>query len=383
MNKRILLTGARAPITLDLARFFSKQGDTVILADSTKTPLSRASKYIEKYIFLPKPRECPITYINTLNKVCQDNQIDILVPTCEEIFYIARFKEHINDRTTVFCDNFDKIVKLHNKWEFIQICSNFEISTPQTILLESQNNIATLNLDISDYVFKPVFSRFSARTVLSPTIDLIHEINIGPNEKWVAQKRIIGKEYSSYSIAQNGYLTAHSCYYSHYRAGKGAGIYFEHVEHQAILKFVEQFIRKVNFHGQISFDFIEDETGCYVIECNPRATSGLHLLVENESFRNCFFKPCPTVLPSPQTSKRMISLAMIFYALPKAIRSMNFERFLKDFSRASDVTFDWGDLGPYIYQIISLLSIVLSSITQRKSILSIATSDIEYNGEPI
>ncbi|NMS18674.1 carboxylate--amine ligase, partial [Vibrio parahaemolyticus] len=32
------------------------------------------------------------------------------------------------------------------------------------------------------------------------------------------------------------------------------------------------------YHGQVSFDFIKSQDELYVIECNPRATSGLHLL---------------------------------------------------------------------------------------------------------
>ena len=41
--KRILLTGARAPVTLDLVRHFHRAGHEVYVADSIYLPLARLS----------------------------------------------------------------------------------------------------------------------------------------------------------------------------------------------------------------------------------------------------------------------------------------------------------------------------------------------------
>ncbi len=40
-SPRVLLTGARAPVTLDLARHFARRGHEVYFADSVHLPLAR------------------------------------------------------------------------------------------------------------------------------------------------------------------------------------------------------------------------------------------------------------------------------------------------------------------------------------------------------
>ncbi len=383
MKKRILLTGARAPITLDLARQLKECGDTVYLADSVRTPLSRVSNAITNYFLLPKPVENPVAYVKYLNKIALENKIDLIIPTCEEIFYIARFKNLINTETDVFCDHFEKLYQLHSKWDFHKKITGYEVLSPETILLNHFHDIKKNVPKTIDYVFKPVFSRFASKTLISPNDNDLKNINISPPKPWVAQKRIYGKEYSSYSIAYRGNLSLHCTYQCQYRAGKGAGIYFEAIEHQKILNFVNQFVQENQFHGQISFDFIENHEHCYVLECNPRATSGLHLISHLKKLRDCFWGNQPTLDERPSTTKKMFGTAMLLYGLPKISSISKLKQFKDDWKQANDVIFHKEDIWPSFYQFYSLLDIIGTSFFTGRTIHDVTTSDIEYNGETI
>lgn len=383
MPKRILITGARAPIALDLARKLAASGNLVYLSDSTRTPLSRVSNSIQKFFYLPKPILCARSYVEHLNKIALENKIDIIIPTCEEIFYIARFKHLINAQTHVFCDDFDKLYQLHSKWTFHQKVHGFNILSPRTHLLENFQEVKRQIQNTENYVFKPVFSRFAAKTLLSPTLDVVKALAISPPKPWIAQKRIYGKEYSSYSIAYQGELLLHSTYYCQYRAGKGAGIYFEPVNHEKIQNFVKAFVKKENFHGQISFDYMEDQNQCYVLECNPRATSGLHLIDNPEMVNNCFLgKKTLTERPASNT-KKMLLFGMLLYALPKSLSLSKWKEVQRDYQNAQDVIFKKTDIWPSLYQFYSFFSILATSFLTGKPILEVTTGDIEYNGQAL
>ena len=50
MRKVILVTGARAPSALHLARIFHSAGHRVILADTLRYPMSRATRMKDAYV---------------------------------------------------------------------------------------------------------------------------------------------------------------------------------------------------------------------------------------------------------------------------------------------------------------------------------------------
>ena len=52
-KQSILLTGARAPITLEMARSFAKQGHKVIVCDSSRLTIARWSNTVTKYYTIP------------------------------------------------------------------------------------------------------------------------------------------------------------------------------------------------------------------------------------------------------------------------------------------------------------------------------------------
>ena len=91
----ILLTGGRAPATLELARAFHRAGHTVFMAESLRGHLSEPSNAIEQNFLVPPPRQQMPGFINALRDIIARNKIDLLVPTCEELFYIAMGRDQL------------------------------------------------------------------------------------------------------------------------------------------------------------------------------------------------------------------------------------------------------------------------------------------------
>ncbi|MEB0079634.1 ATP-grasp domain-containing protein [Pseudomonas sp. CCI3.2] len=379
----VLILGARAPACLEWARAFKLAGWTVSVADSLMFPLSRYSLTVERSILLPEPKKQPEIWIKALADTILKHGIDLLIPTCEEVFYLAHGLERLAPLCRVFTSDFDLLHRLHHKGDFALLTETWPIATPETLLLNDRQELLRLVDDRYDWVFKPAYSRFASQTLIRPSalqLDKIHPNNEAP---WVAQRFVAGREHCSFSLLVGGQLRAHSCYRPRYRVGRGSGIYFETCFPASIREFVEHFGRETSYTGQVGFDFIEDEYGQFhVLECNPRATSGIHLFdnQRQQLIAALSEQPVLSVPLEPSAEPRMIALAMLLFAAPQRVLSAPFWR---DYAAARDVIVQQNDYGPLAAQFLSLGEIIFRAVNRRCGLLAASTADIEWNGQPL
>jgi hypothetical protein len=385
--KRILLTGARAPVTLDLVRHFQRAGHEVYLADSIHLPLARLTRFAKRTFVVSKPASNPVKFVEHLASIASQYKIDLVVPTCEEIFYIAARMDLFTDGVKVFSEPLARLHSLHNKWTFAQSVSKLkgQVHLPETHLASSPVELAPwiASGQTDQWVFKPAYSRFASRTLIGPTLEAVSQLRPSATDPWVIQRRIHGQEYSTWSVSHGGRLRAHSCYRSKYRAGPGSGIYFIAVDDPRIRDFVDSFVAGISLTGQIGFDLIQSEDGSlYVLECNPRATSGLHLL-HASPLAEAFLKAEGPLLEPTAKQPAMLAAIMLLFSTPRAIRSGNMVMLLRDMLAARDVMFSWDDPLPTLLAPLSLLEVIATAFRTRQPLTRAATFDIEWNGEPM
>ncbi len=87
---RILILGARAPACLQWARVFKATGAQVFAADTLAFPLTRFSKSIDQFFQLPSASSDTRAWLDALVKIITQQSIDVLLPTCEEVFFMCR-----------------------------------------------------------------------------------------------------------------------------------------------------------------------------------------------------------------------------------------------------------------------------------------------------
>lgn len=380
--KNILITGGRAPATLHLCRLLNKSGYNIYTAESIKSHICKYSKSIKNNFYVPSPNANYNEYITSLIEIIKVNHIDFVIPTCEEVFHISKSKSKLEEFCIVFTDTIHKLNKFHNKFEFINCFKSNGFNVPDTWILFSYDELKKLitNFDTSKkFVLKPVYSRFASQVQFIEMGEKLPNINISQDFPWVLQEFIDGIQYCTYSIAHKGKLTAHTTYPTKFTAGIGANIYFEHVDQIPIFNIIKTFVSNENFTGQIAFDFIVTEEGIpYVLECNPRATSGLHLFNQEHNLTEAFFNTTDHVL-KPITSKPCsLKLAMIIYGIKAGYIFK--KHWFKAFANSKDVVFDKSDIKPFFGQFAATFYMLYKSLILRKSILETTTIDIEMGG---
>lgn len=392
---RVLITGSRAPVAVDLARQLSAAGHQVWMADSLRWPLGRFTRSIQKHFYLPRPVESLKEFRASIERIIQECSIDRVIPTCEEIFY---YDDRWSENGMAFRSDLNLLHRIHNKFDFAGVVSgiNFPgVTSPETKFIENNEQLQAFANDSHDWVFKPVYSRFASQTLIGPTKDqLLSHVKPDSNAPWVAQRRITGKEYSTYCVAHHGKLTAMSCYHSLYKAGKGSGIYFLPHHDQRIEQFMACLVKSLNYTGQLGLDLIEDQQGAmWILEGNPRATSGVHLFSKqdrlSDAILNCEANRCVAQLsetkPLHPGSSRPVALgfAIPFWGVNSAYLQRRLLRLPLDWWRSRDPVVRFSDLGPTFGILAALVELLGISLREGRTLAAASTFDIEWNGQSL
>lgn len=385
---RILLTGARAPVALDLARKFHACGARVYAADSLPHPLCEYSRAVRACFTLPSCRFSPQAYVRALCEQIRKHQIDVLLPTCEETFYISAAREQLaaaRPGARIFVDRLDTLRLLHDKWSFISYLRSKGRLVPRTRRIANAaalRDACSAPGQVKQWVFKPVYSRFAADVVFWRPGDPLPRLDVSEARPWLMQQWIDGKQYCAYAICCQGEIALDAVYSADFTAGQGACICFAPLRHANIAAWMRTLVKELRFTGQIAFDFIETKQGAlYPLECNPRATSGAHLL--EAKALHAFFSGLPVRKPHATSHPKMAAAAMLLYGLRQCRRPRHLRRWLSIFLRSQDVVFSATDPLPFVSQICLMQSLRALARRQGISLLTAATYDIEWNGEEL
>ncbi len=340
MTERVLLTGARTAIALDAARRLHRAGHQVFVAETLPRFVAAYSNCVEKVLHVPPPRLEPDAFIERLLAIIRDERITLLVPTGEEMLWVARGRTRLAAACDVFCDRLDLLEALHDKLRFQRLAAEVG-PAPHTWPLESEAQLRELRELHGPLILKRRNSRFGQHVCVPRIGEPL------PEGRWIAQRLIEGRELCSYSIAHSGVIAAHTVYLPRYRLPLGPGFYFEPAAHTAIDAWVRAFVARIGFTGSIAFDFIESADGTlYPLECNPRMTSGLHLLRDGELPRAL---RGDAAQPGSSDQPAMWAAAMLCIALPNIRSPRAFRAWMRAFGAARDVFWDPGDPHPFVH----------------------------------
>lgn len=379
----VLITGTRAPAAIDLARSFAADGWRVVGADRLLWPIARLSKAFAAHHRLPIARAGHRAFADRIIELVEAEKAELLVPTCEEAFFIARHKERVADHCDVACHDFATMRRLHDKAALPEVAGGLGIEVPETHRAENEAELQAALARLGEgVVLKPAFSRFASRALVRPPAAAIAQVRPTPVDPWACQRFIAGEEVCTYAVAKGGRLTAFSAYRPCHRVGKGSGILFAPVRDRVPEDFAAAFAARHRLEGQFAFDMIRTADGrWFVIECNPRATSGVHLFGGGPALAAAF-SGGEVVRPSGEKAG-MVGLAMLLIGLPRALAAGRFIDALGDWWRAEDAVARPGDRGPALTQWLALAEGLALAARHRCSPLAATTFDSEWNGEPL
>ena len=375
MSGCVLVTGARAPVALEVARSFAALGWRVHLADSVPATAARWSRLGAPVHRLPPPRTNFAQFRHHLAALALRTGADLIVPTCEEVFYVAAAEPGV----PVFAPPLATLRDLHSKARFIDLARQTGLDVPETRLVTDPG--ALTGLDRGRIVLKPEFSRFAAATLLRPSARQIARLRPSPEHAWVAQEFVAGEELCLWAAVRGGQATAHALYRPLWRHGRSAAYAFEAVDWPPALEIATCIAGATRMTGHLAFDLIRTPDGRAVpIECNPRAVSGVHLFAGDTLARAILGEPQPP--PTPGT-RRHFAPAMALMGLPTALTRGELRAFTATWRSGADAIGRPGDRWPALGAVVDAARFAALGLTRRRNPTRQTTADIEWNGEPI
>lgn len=374
---KILLSGARSPVVLEWIEIFKNH--EIILLDFSPFALCFHSHKNLKKLILPSPKLDFYHFKNEIFKLFLE--MDFVIANCEEIFYFAMarddFLRHFpNSKIQFFFCESKLLFNLHNKYQFFSFLpQTTNICFPKTKIIQNKFELTKIkNLDA--YILKPVFSRFGAKVIREIGKKDIENLELNSLYPYVLQEKLKGLNLCNYGIFHQGKLLVHSLYIPKYLINNSAGSYFTPIKDENLLKisfdFMVKFGEMHNLNGQFAFDFILQNNCLHVLECNPRATSGLHLVAKNIKFEKDF-QTINTKISNP--NYRIGISLFVFFSL-KSLKEGKFLKLLKDYQNAKDIL----DKIPIKASFISLFGLFYTAFKHKIKLSDASTFDIEFNG---
>jgi hypothetical protein len=379
---RVLVTGARAAAALDIARDFGRAGYEVHMADCAPARISRWSRAVDRFHRYPSPVRDPTGFAERMLALAEGLGPALIVPTCEEVYHLARLAPALG--AALLQPPLATLRRLHDKGRFAASCAELGLPIPETHLLADRGDLARFAARPDGWVLKARFSRFGGGTLVAPDAGALAAIDLRPDRPWIAQRRIVGREISFYAVARQGRLTAFAAYGANWRLDGGASISFDPVEAplaETIRDIAGRLADAHHLTGQFACDLIVDQADQpWLLECNPRATSGVHLLARDGLLAAAMLGDSDRLLVPAGGSFHLLP-ALLSYGLGQAVRRGRLAQWRAQLRAGSDVAGQKGDRRPMIGAVIDGLGYMIAGAIAGIGATAATTADIEWNGD--
>ncbi len=373
-SRTVLLTLGRLPVALELARSFADSGWRVVVAETRSLHLCRVSRSVFQCVRVPAPQDDPVAYRAALAALIRKTGVSLVVPVSEETPYVAGLPASELGAASLFCPPAPDVLRLHDKLAFNRMAADIGLTVPACWPGDRAQEAAEAG---GELVAKPRFScsgrgvRYyrPGETPSAGSMDVI-------------QNRIRGELISTCGISRNGQLLCNAIYRARVVSGSVA-VAFERVDDAPKIEdWVGRFAGETKHTGFIAFDFIVDENGIpQAIECNPRATSGIHFFAPGvlasvvANGETSVIKPTQLFRRRRRLTEAYSCYTALLAALPKPAEA---RRVYTELRAARDVTWRRDDPWPFLSMTVNSWPIIQAAVRTRRPFAEVAMTDIEW-----
>ncbi len=371
----VLLTLGRLPKALEVARALQGAGCRVIVAEPFKRHLTGASRAVARSVVVTSPVQDREAYLREISDLAVAEGASLILPVSEEILHASLLHGRLPSGVRLAAMPHRTLLALHDKFSFAAVCRAAGVAAPETFALGDPRAVELARRGRT--VVKPIFScsgrgvRFLAAGEALPSAD----------EPALVQEFCAGRLLSTFTLARAGEPRITVTYRGAVMQGTVA-VCFERIDTPpAVDAWVGAMVRNTAFDGFISFDLVEDAQGVIRgIECNPRATSGIHF-VEPADLAAALLDP---QADGPLRFKENRLMQQFYPCLTETQRTMfgegPFRENLRCLVAASDVTWSARDPWPLVSQPWTSWPIIEMAMRRRCTFGEVAMLDLAWSG---
>ena len=350
---RALVTGSRLPFAIEQIRKLGRMGHEVHASDALWSAPGNHSRFSAGHVVTAPPRHEPEQFVRDIVQYLREHPIDRLIPSFEEVFYLARHRRQIEAHTELFAPSYDVLAALHDKSTMVELAQELGVDVAPTLLARDRAELEAACRDFPRFFARPAYTRggvtlFTNAGPLAGVVRL-EDCHPTPENPYLVQPFLDGRDLCTHSIVHHGRVAAHVSYIHPLTLEHAGGIVFESVVVPETLRVTRLVAEATGYHGQISFDFMETEQGIYLVECNPRPTAGLTVMPDAIFDDGMMERTGGETLVGPAGGQRKLSLALLrnmvvhWESLPENLAALA--------SKTPDIYADPDDLVPLFSQL--------------------------------
>ena len=353
--RTILISGGKMTKALHLARAFHRAGHRVVLVEAARYRLSghRFSRAVDRFYPIP-PAGSP-DYVAALVEISRREGVDVYVPVCSPASAVddARAKAALEEYCEVLHFDPDTLGRLDDKHRFAQTAAGLGLPVPDAHRIVDPDQVADFDYDAGDppYILKSIaydpIRRMDLTRLPRPTRAdtraFAARLPIGPDNPWVLQSFVSGREYCTHATARHGRVTVHACC-----ASSAFQLNYEMADVAAIEEWVRRFVAGLELTGQVSLDFIVGDDGRpYAIECNPRTHSAITMFYDQPAALAGAYLDDEAAPLTPTPASR--PTYWLYHELAQMIRCpAGAAQALRRIAAGKEAIFDWDDPLPFL-----------------------------------
>jgi len=392
--RRILVTTSRMPFALDEIRKLGRAGHELYAMDTFPTAPGNHSRYVRESFVVPSPRYETAAFVGAVEDVVRSRGIDLVIPSFEDGFYLARHRARLDPFAEIFAPDFDVLARLHDKSRFLAMAPRLGLAVPRGYTVEDARALVSTANDFGKFFARPVFSRGGVQlcTNVGPLAGRVplQSCEPTPEQPWLVQEFVHGTDVCSFSVVHHGEVVAHSTYVHPRTLEHAGGISFESIDESGTLDIARRIAAHTGYHGQLSLDYMRTDRGLVLIECNPRPCGGVYMM-PGEMFVEAVVHPQrgrTRCVPAGIQRKVGVAIMRELVCNPRELR----ENLRALWSPARDVYVAGDDLLPALWVVLSYGHVLAyrwrgtganDSSPRRSDLMKAYFHDVLWDGEPI
>ncbi len=308
--------------------------------------------------------------------IIDEEQVTDLIPVSEEVCHVANLAPKLPEHVRYVGPSTSWIRKWHDKLAFVSHAIDRGVTAPSVFTTADPEARGLVSR--TECVLKPRRGCSGTDVSFIPPGSKLPP----PSNDLLVQRKVEGTHLCTLSWVASGRVMATASYRGTTHSGTVAVGFKSAPTPFSVQQWIEQFMSDTDTTGFISFDFILDRCGIpWGIECNPRASSGIHFFKEawlGPAVMGETSMPAP-IIPAGKRAQWSYSTLTEAYKFFLQMRIPELLRCCRDLLASRDVVWSWQDPLPFLLMTPLCWEFIWKSVRERIPIGDASQYDIAWH----
>jgi len=274
---KILLTDGSSASALQ-ALYGLGPRHTIDILDPAPFCQCRFSRYVRRWYRCPSYSREPEAYLAFLIDRLRAERYDVLLPTHEQVFLLARFRDELSRYAGLALPAFEALDQMMSKASFTRLLAELGLPYPPTNIVRDRAGL--LASDAFPFYAKLAYSTAGEGVRYVADADQLRRVVddfeaagwLDGRAEILVQTPAVGSKRAVTGVFQHGRLVASHCVETRAIGVGGSGMAEVGVSHAEAMEPLTRLGTHLQWHGAVCLEYFYDPAAGEVrfIECNPR-----------------------------------------------------------------------------------------------------------------